>query len=415
MSAHVAEQMAQYREREATAPAADAPDAAAELPEEQAQANANARAGDAPTAQSAEPEQQSQTSSEESESDDGAVPSDRSRADEEDAVVASTAPADFEGFWAGTGRTSDSESFWTALRLLPVGLRSGERWRIQAGPFGLGFLQDPVECQGRPREGGWVLEECSSLPDEIRFSGFLPGNPDGTLTLEAELDGPTGLVSFEASLVRIPSLDEPQKTDGVTQLWHHSGEATLGLYTDLAVADGLVFAPHSAGAIEILDADSGERISVIDTREIAPEGRTFVLDVQARDGILYAATSSKGLLVFDLRKPAAPAMIGQLHAFVFQNHPSNIFNLHNIYLSPVADLVYAINHSTANGNLLLIDVSDPRNPEEIGRWPASTGPGGVHDLNVIEIRPGDTLRLARKGRLASRPRPGSPTSTRRSA
>ena len=118
-----------------------------------------------------------------------------------------------------------------------------------------------------------------------------------------------------------------------------------------------------------------------------------VLDVKARDGVLYAATVADGILIFDVSEPSAPELIGQYRVFDTIGSPDNFTDIHNIFLSPDGSLVYAMNQSALHGtpsfrrpktDLRIIDVSDPAAPEEVGRFTPDVDRGVVHDINVIE-------------------------------
>ena len=151
-----------------------------------------------------------------------------------------------------------------------------------------------------------------------------------------------------------------------------------GSNTDVWATDGVVFASHFGGTIELLDAPSGERIGRID----APSS---VLDVKARAGILYAATTATGLLIYDVTDPTLPQFIGQYAVTVGAN-AERLTNVHNIYLSPTQDLVFAINTSHPRTDLRIIDVSDPTAPFEAGRFlieAAQSTLDGAHDVHVI--------------------------------
>ena len=69
-----------------------------------------------------------------------------------------------------------------------------------------------------------------------------------------------------------------------------------------------------------------------------------------------------------------------------KSHRKNFTNIHNIFLSPDGNLVYAINHSPPETDLRIIDVSDPTTPNEVGRFvkPDVENFHIVHDVNVIE-------------------------------
>ena len=72
---------------------------------------------------------------------------------------------------------------------------------------------------------------------------------------------------------------------------------------------------------------------------------------------------------------------------IFEDRTENFFNVHNIFIGPTGDTIYAINDSHPRTDLRLIDVSDPSLPKEAGRFViehARSTLEGAHDVNVIE-------------------------------
>ena len=273
-----------------------------------------------------------------------------------------------------------------AMRVKPGKNPDVDPWHFEGGPvFGL-----PVfECSPEPVEGGWRLGDCTrlrGLPSGTELTAFFPA--EGESGFEVTLKFAT--FSFPVSLIRLPQRNEPQVSPNVSLIWHQPGN---GFHTDIWAEDGLVFAPRLDGHIEILDAKSGQILSVASVAEAAGGERHIVLDVKARGGLLYAATVSNGLVVFDVSQPASPELIGQYNVFAGDQSPENFTNIHNIFLSPDGNLIYAINHSLAEGrfrltvpttDLRIIDVSDPRSPKEVARFATETDVGITHDLNIIE-------------------------------
>jgi hypothetical protein len=203
-----------------------------------------------------------------------------------------------------------------------------------------------------------------------------------------ERPGPGDVPSrLEATLTQVEQRDEPASTSNVSLEWRHDRTSAVGRSTDVWAADGLVFAPHLGDIIEILDGASGALLGEVDTGAARPEGGfKIVLDVKARDGILYAATVTKGLLIYEVGDPVRPSLAGTYFKFDEAGSPQNFFNIHNVFLAPTGDVIYAINTSYPGGDLRLIDVSVPAAPRDVGRFtPAVDGSGGsVHDVNVIE-------------------------------
>lgn len=261
-------------------------------------------------------------------------------------------------------------------------------WRFEGGPAALPAFQ----CAPRRQESGWEFDQCSYSvggPDSASFRAFVPVKGDSGL----EVDLRYGESTFPTLvLTKVPQRDEPKASDNVKLLWQQSGART---HSDIWAADGLVFAPHySDGDIEILDADTGIILSTASVPEVQG-GSEHVLDVKARDGLLYAATAHNGLVVFDVSRPATPELVGQ---FFEERPPENFTNIHNIFLSPDGNFVYAINHSSLfDPSLVIVDVTDPTSPSEAGRFSI----GEEVDLSIArEFKvPHDIIVMDHNGRL----------------
>jgi len=210
-------------------------------------------------------------------------------------------------------------------------------------------------------------------------SAFVPPPGEGGLEVKFE----RGPVTFSATLTQVHQRDEPRVSENVKLLWHEPGD---GIHSDIWAADGLVFAPRFDGRIEILDATSGKILSTATVPEARGGRPDIASDVKARDGLLYVATVFNGLVVFDVSPPTSPQLIGQHRVFSEEDSPDNFTNIHNIFLSPDGNFVYAINHSFPSTDLRVIDVSDPTSPKEAGRFAidGNFAGGQAHDINVIE-------------------------------
>ena len=297
-----------------------------------------------------------------------------------------------EGLWAGPIVSPGVDEFipWVAFRLTPGKDPAQDQWRIESGPFPLvpTFL-----CSGTRRDDGWELGNCAGLrrqPQGTKLTAFLPSKGEGGLEFEYERGGSFSL-HMTGTLSRVPERDEPESSPNVALAWH---EPKLGIYTDIWAADGLVFAPRFDGRIEILDAKSGRLLgrAIVPRAEGAPPDRR-VFDVKALGGLLYAATSAQGLVVFDVSIPSEPRPIGQYRVFIEELSPDNFVDIHNIFLSPDGGQVYAINNvlplaewppSEFHSEMRIIDVSDPTTPVEAGRFTLNSEVAMAHDVNVID-------------------------------
>ena len=294
----------------------------------------------------------------------------------------SETPEDREGLWAGPVDTTGSEGFpvppWLAIRVIPGENPDVDSWRLEPGPLGDALPRGLTRVTPRRGQNGW---ELGAFSGPFRFTAFVPAHGDSGLEVEIKTPGPT----FTSTLTKVAQRDEPQASPNVSLVWKQRGQ---GIHSDIWAAGGLVFAPHiSDRHIEVLDAASGQMLG---TASVPLAGRgepNFVFDVKAHDGILYAATPSQGIAIFDISRPFEPQIIGQHRVFVGEDSPQNFTNIHNIFLSPDGGHLYAINQSFPDTDLRILDVSDPSSPQEAGRFAIENGMGpghGVHDINVIE-------------------------------
>jgi len=102
--------------------------------------------------------------------------------------------------------------------------------------------------------------------------------------------------------------------------------------------------------------------------KIHPNGRVGILTRE------QASNRRNGIVILDLATPAHPRIISEYTETVTGG-------VHNVWVRGDADLVYACHNGT--GDIHIIDISDPTNPREVGRWgPDTTGPKTLHDVIV---------------------------------
>ena len=292
--------------------------------------------------------------------------------------------SDRAGVWAGPARPGPATlgSDWLALRITPGEDPDLDLWRLEGGPIGLPTFW----CSPQRREKGWDLKDCSGL--DFHFSAFVPA--EGEIGLEVQLDDALG--ASTTSLAMLPQRDETEASDNVSLVWHQPGADAV--HSDVWVSDGLVFAPHfNDRHIEIRDAESGELLGTASVPENDTPHDQCVSDVKANGRLLYAATCLSGVVAFDVSEPSAPDLIGQYRVFERYASPENFTNVHNIFLSPDGNLLYAISlPGYPASDLRILDVSDPTSPEEAGRFSIAFGGdlSFAHDVNVLE-REGRTI------------------------
>ncbi len=102
--------------------------------------------------------------------------------------------------------------------------------------------------------------------------------------------------------------------------------------------------------------------------KIHPNNRIGIL---TREG---ASNRRNGIVILDLSTPAHPTIASEYTATVTGG-------VHNVWIEP-NDIVYAAHNGTSD--LHMIDISDPRNPVEVGTWglPKSANQKTLHDVIV---------------------------------
>ena len=263
---------------------------------------------------------------------------------------------------------------WLTMRVRPGSDPDEDSWRLESGPWP--SLLPPVSsCTPEREPRGWKLSDCTGIGWDL--TAFMPAEGDGGLEITVQGEG----FAVGGTLARIAPRDEPQSTDNVSVLWRQTGD---GLHTDIWADNGLIFAPRYDGVIEIIDAEDGKVLG-------QAEGWSGILDVKVLGGYLYAATSTPGLIVFDISDPSAPELIGSYEGYSASGDVEGYTSFHNIFLSPDGRFVYVADYSTfPKSGMLIIDVSDPAAPTEAGRFTITTDTYDpnwhvAHDVNVVQI------------------------------
>ncbi len=101
--------------------------------------------------------------------------------------------------------------------------------------------------------------------------------------------------------------------------------------------------------------------------KIHPNNRVAVV---TREG---ASSRRNGIVLLDLSDPAHPTILSEYTETVTGG-------VHNVWISGEHDLVYACHNGTSD--LHIIDIGDPRNPTEAGRWGLDKQGKTLHDVIV---------------------------------
>ena len=131
-----------------------------------------------------------------------------------------------------------------------------------------------------------------------------------------------------------------------------------------------------------------------------------------RDGIAYGANAGNGLTIIDVTDPAHPAKIGNLAT------DGAVFDI-----ALQGDFIYASQMGSPDGQMLIIDISDPTAPKQRGMIktrknhanPRGIGVSGnyayvafegINSLEVVDIRDPDTPRIIGSTDLPDHPQSG---------
>jgi hypothetical protein len=101
--------------------------------------------------------------------------------------------------------------------------------------------------------------------------------------------------------------------------------------------------------------------------KIHPNGRIGILTRE------QASSRRNGIVMLDLSDPAHPTILSEYEETVTGG-------VHNVWVDGEHDLVYACHNGT--GELHIIDISDPANPSEVGRWGLGRRSKTLHDVIV---------------------------------
>jgi len=103
--------------------------------------------------------------------------------------------------------------------------------------------------------------------------------------------------------------------------------------------------------------------------KIHPNNRIGIL---TREG---ASDRRNGIVILDLANPAHPSIISEYKETVTGG-------VHNVWIDGENDLVYACHNGTSE--LHIIDIADPTNPAEVGRWGIDRSSKTLHDVFLAD-------------------------------
>jgi hypothetical protein len=176
---------------------------------------------------------------------------------------------------------------------------------------------------------------------------------------------------------------------------HESGAAGLIATANVRVRGDYAFLARFSDGLRVLNVADPANIYEVAHAPVEAVGAQYYNDVKlfSTGGRDYAALSDSqiGLVVYDVTEPAQPTFVSSF--FPGLKESGDRLNNHTCFI--VGTMAYLGNYGGSatldpegggeSGGLLMVDLSDPANPREAGRWLASSlGGSFVHDLYVSE-------------------------------
>jgi hypothetical protein len=214
---------------------------------------------------------------------------------------------------------------------------------------------------GHPR--WWVSPSGAAVETDNYFVAENPGtyqvaatlgDRNATTTIEVE---PRDL---KGGWLKVGHVTSPART---SDLWVFEGQ------------DGRDYAYFGSFGAQMRAYDVTDPANPVFTDSVVVSGRR-VNDVKVNDDASVAVitlendpTRRNGIVTLDITDPAHPQILTHFYDGLTGG-------IHNTYL--VGDLVYAVNDGTRDVHIL--DISDPANPKQVGRWGLDTKRKALHDL-----------------------------------
>lgn len=220
----------------------------------------------------------------------------------------------------------------------------------------------------------WVVVGTGAQIEAEGLDGVFVAEEPGTYRLGAMIGAGTSV----NSVVRVTQREGAERSELILlgrggNADHHSGDtwvfegvdgrdyAYIGTfqYDWMRVWD--VTDPTAPVLTDSLQLDA-RRINDV---KIHPNNRIGIL---TREG---ASDRRNGIVILDLADPAHPSIISEYKETVTGG-------VHNVWIDGENDLVYACHNGTSE--LHIIDIADPANPVEVGRWGIERSSKTLHDV-----------------------------------
>jgi hypothetical protein len=142
-------------------------------------------------------------------------------------------------------------------------------------------------------------------------------------------------------------------------IWPQNSYVYLGTHQANQIRTYDVSDPATPVLTDSIEVDA----RVINSVKVSEDGKWLAA---TREG---AANRRNGIVFFSLEDPAHPRLVSEYTETVTSG-------VHNVFW--VGNLVYATNDGT--GDMHILDLSDPANPKEIGRWGLPVVGKSLHDI-----------------------------------
>ncbi len=221
---------------------------------------------------------------------------------------------------------------------------------------------------------GWSVGGSGASVEADGIEGVFVAEEPGRYVVSARV----GEESVRSAVVEV----EPREYDAELVLMgrgpisdHHSGDMWVFegvdgrdyVYVGTYMHDWMkvwdVTDPANAVLTDSIQLDA-RRINDV---KIHPDNR---LGIVTREG---ASSRRNGIVLLDLADPARPAILSEYTETVSGG-------VHNVWIDGERDLVYAAHNGTSSMHIL--DISDPKNVQEVGRWGLEKDQKTLHDVIV---------------------------------
>ena len=232
--------------------------------------------------------------------------------------------------------------------------------------------QDGTEVEGL--EPHWSLDQPGGQVEGEEADGIFVAEEPGTYIVTAT----TGPAIAHSVALRVEARQDEARLIKVGRgaiATHHSGDtwvftgvdghdyAYIGTFVHDWMKVWDVTDPSNPTLTDSVQVDA-RRINDV---KIHPNNR---LGIITREG---ASSRRNGIVLLDLSEPAHPVILSEYTETVTGG-------VHNVWIRGEEELVYACHNGTSE--LHILDISDPSNPREVGRWGIDAEFKTLHDVIV---------------------------------